>query len=52
MYNENNTLLPRHPVPGLAALLLEQSGAVDHHAAIDGLAHVVDPPGNSVNTRA
>ena len=32
----------RHPVPRLAAVLFQQAHVGDHHAAVDGLAHVVD----------
>ena len=35
-------LLPRHPTPTLAAMLLQHLHIGDRHAPVDGLAHVVD----------
>ena len=35
-------LLPRHPTPTLAAVLLQYLDIGHDHAAVDGLAHVVD----------
>src|SRR5438105_8750285 len=38
----SDSCLRRHPVPRLAPVLLEHADLAHHHAAVRGLAHVVD----------